>query len=391
MTGLAIVGASLAGLSAARAARSLGYDGEITVVGYEKHRPYDRPPLSKGFLAGDLTEQDLALETDDDAALEVDWKLGRWALQLDPSQRAVILDGGETLQADHVVIATGCRARRLGVTGSELPGVHTMRTLEDAIALRDAMRPGMRMVTIGAGFIGAEIASTAKALGLDVTVLEFGASPLARPLGETVGSIVGRFHEAHGVSLRCNTVVDHIVGDVHVTGVGLADQSVIPADLVVVGVGAAPNVEWLQNSGLDLSNGVVCNADGTTSLPGVVAVGDCAAWMDPYFNLHRRIEHWTGAMDRPTVAVAAALGMTPPKAPQIPYFWSDQYGSRIQSAGAISMSETVTIVEGGEGEDSLVALFHTGDTPIGVIGINATKSFTRWRRQINKTCTAVPA
>lgn len=215
MTGIAVIGASLAGLSTARAARALGYDGTITVVGYEKRRPYDRPPLSKGFLAGDLTETDIALQTEADDALDVDWKLGRWALQLDPSQKAVILDGGETLTADHVVVATGCRARRLGVTGSELPGVHTLRTLDDAVALRDAMKPGMRLVIIGAGFIGAEIASTAKGLGLDVTVLEFGATPLARPLGETVGAIVGRFHEANGVDLRCNTVVDHLVGDVH--------------------------------------------------------------------------------------------------------------------------------------------------------------------------------
>lgn len=386
MTGLAIVGASLAGLSTARAARALGYDGEITVVGYEKHRPYDRPPLSKEFLKGSMSEEDLALETEDDN-LDANWQLGRWALQLDPSNRSVILDGGEILQADHVVIATGCRARRLNLTGTDLGGVYKLRTIEDAIELRAAMQPGRRMVIIGAGFIGAEIAATAKSLGLDVTVLEFAPTPLAGPLGETLGAIVGRFHEANGVSLRCGEVVDHLAGDVHVTGVGLADQSIIPADLVVVGVGAQPNVEWLQGSGLDLSNGVVCNADGSTQIPNVSAVGDCAAWLDPYFSLHRRIEHWTGAMDRPMVAMAAMLGKPAPKPVQIPYFWSDQYGARIQSAGAIAMSETVTIEEGSEDEGSLVAVYRIGDTPVGVIGINATKSFTRWRRQINKHCT----
>lgn len=293
-----MVGASLAGLSAARSLRKQGYDGRLVVIGDELHRPYDRPPLSKEFLAGTLGETELALETDDED-LRAEWLLGSRAVGLDRTERTVRLADGREVRADGVVLATGAAARTL--PGSEgLSGVHTLRTLDDARALRDELARGGRLVVIGGGFIGAEVASTAYALGLDVTVVEVAPTPLAGPLGETMGAVVSALHADHGVRLLCGVGVKGLSGETRVDAVLLEDGRSLPADIVVVGVGASPCVQWLDGSGVELDNGVKCGADGRTSLAGVVAVGDCANWYDPRAGFHRRVEHWTGARERPT-------------------------------------------------------------------------------------------
>ncbi|MET9971779.1 NAD(P)/FAD-dependent oxidoreductase, partial [Streptomyces sp. NPDC006356] len=305
MRTVAVVGASLAGLSAARSLRKQGYDGRLVLIGDELHRPYDRPPLSKEFLSGTLGEAELALETDGED-LAAEWLLGVRATGLDHTGRAVRLADGREVHADGFVIATGAAARTL--PGSEgLAGVHTLRTLDDARALRDELARGGRLVVIGGGFIGAEIASTAYTLGLDVTVVEAAPTPLAGPLGETMGAIVSGLHTDHGVRLLCGVGVKGLSGERQVDAVLLDDGRSIPADIVVVGVGARPNVEWLEGSGVVLDNGVKCGADGRTSLAGVVAVGDCASWYEPRLGLHRRVEHWTGARERPDAAVATLL------------------------------------------------------------------------------------
>ncbi|MGQ4434432.1 MULTISPECIES: NAD(P)/FAD-dependent oxidoreductase [unclassified Streptomyces] len=387
MRTVAVVGASLAGLSAARSLRKRGYDGRLVVIGDEPHRPYDRPPLSKEFLAGTVAEADLMLETDDED-LRAEWLLGTRAvgLEVDRAERVLLLDDGREVRADGVVVATGAVARSLPGTEG-LAGVHTLRTLDDARALRDELALGGRLVVIGGGFIGAEVASTAYALGLDVTVIEAAPTPLAGPLGETMGGIVSALHEAHGVRLLCGVGVKGLSGETRVDAVLLEDGRTVPADTVVVGVGARPCVEWLEGSGVELDNGVKCGADGRTSLAGVVAVGDCANWYDPQAGSHRRVEHWTGARERPEVAVGALLswGAVSAGAPRPPYFWSDQYGVKIQFAGHSAGADSVTVEEGAPGDRSFLAVYRSAGRPVAVLAMNQPRLFMRWRKQLAVT------
>lgn len=377
-----MVGASLAGLSAARCLRKQGYDGRLVLIGDEPHRPYDRPPLSKEFLAGTIGEADLVLETDGED-LRAEWLLGARATGLDPARRAVRLADGREVRADGVVIATGAAARSL--PGSEgLAGVHTLRTLDDARALRDELARGGRLVVIGGGFIGAEVASTACALGRDVTVIEAAPTPLAGPLGETMGAVVSGLHADHGVRLLCGVGVKGLSGERQVEAVLLEDGRTVPADIVVVGVGARPCVEWLESSGVQLDNGVKCGADGRTSLAGVVAVGDCANWYDPRAGTHRRVEHWTGARERPDAAVATLLagGALEPGVPRPPYFWSDQYGVKIQFAGHAAGADSVTVEEGVVDDRNVLAVYRRAGVPVAVLGMNQPRLFMRWRKKL---------
>jgi len=379
---IAVIGASLAGLSAARALRAQGFAGDLTVVGGEQQRPYDRPPLSKEFLTGDIGEDALALEADDDD-LNAEWLLGVHATRLDGSAAAVQLDNGAAIQADGIVLATGARARTW--PGSEgLAGVHVLRTVDDAVALRDELRPGARLVVIGAGFIGAEVASTAAKLGLDVTVVEAALAPLAGPLGVQLGAAVARLHTEHGTRLLCGAPVAGLIGDDRVTGIELADGRRLAADIVLVGIGAVPNVEWLRDSPVELANGVVCDAGGATSVPNVVAVGDCAAWHEPSVGWPHRVEHWTGALERPAIAVATLLagGRHNGNPAKPPYFWSDQYGRRIQFAGIAHTGDEITFEVGSARDASFLAVYRRGGEPVAVLGMDQPKLFTRWRRQL---------
>ncbi|MBK3642042.1 NAD(P)/FAD-dependent oxidoreductase [Streptomyces sp. MBT33] len=382
MRTVAVVGASLAGLSAARSLRRQGYDGRLVVIGDETHRPYDRPPLSKEFLAGTLGEADLGLEAEGED-LAAEWLLGTRATGLDRTSRALRLADGREVRADGVVIATGAAARTLpGSAG--LAGVHTLRTLDDARALRDELARGGRLVVIGGGFVGAEVASTAYALGLDVTVVEAAPTPLAGPLGETMGAVVSGLHADHGVRLLCGVGVKGLSGEERVEAVLLEDGRSVPADIVVVGVGARPCVEWLEGSGIALDNGVKCGADGRTSLAGVVAVGDCANWYDPRAGAHRRVEHWTGARERPDAAVTALLagGAVEPGVPRPPYFWSDQYGVKIQFAGHAAGADSVTVEAGAVDDRDVLAVYRRAGVPVAVLGMNQPRLFTRWRKQL---------
>jgi NADPH-dependent 2,4-dienoyl-CoA reductase/sulfur reductase-like enzyme len=377
---VAVVGASLAGLSSARALREQGFDGRLVIVGAERHRPYDRPPLSKEFLGGTASEADLTLESDDED-LDAEWRLGTMVTSLEAGSRLSLSDGS-TLSVDGIVLATGAQPRRLPQM-DQLAGLHLLRTLEDARALRADLKPGARLVVVGAGFIGAEVASTASGLGVDVTVLEAATSPLAGAIGEQMGQVVSGLHADHGVTLRCGVGVAAIEGEDHVSGVRLADGTLVPADVVLVGVGVKPTTDWLAGSDIDIADGVLCDAYGATSVEHVVAVGDCSTWYDPATRRHQRLEHWTAARERAGIAVATLLsGGTDQRVGRPPYFWSDQYGGRIQFTGHITGHDEVTVDEGSIAERDFVAVYRRAGEPVGVIAVNRGKAFTRWRRQL---------
>ncbi|WP_028921154.1 NAD(P)/FAD-dependent oxidoreductase [Pseudonocardia acaciae] len=384
MASVTVVGASLAGLGTARALRDQGFDGRVTVVGSEVHRPYDRPPLSKEFLAGTMARDELDLLSPEDEPLGVDWRLARTAVRLDPGGRSVWLDDGEPIASDAVVIATGSRARRL--PGPPLAGVHTLRTVDDATALRAELVPGARLVLVGAGFIGAEIASTAAGLGVEVTVTEALATPLAGPLGVELGRVCAGLHGDHGVRLVAGVGVAELVGERRVSAVRLADGRELPADVVVVGIGARPCVDWLAGSGLALApdGGVATDARCATAVPGVLAVGDCAAAHRDWAGGPLRLEHWTNALTQPNTAAATLLGRDDPLPPdhEAPYFWSDQYGHRLQFAGHRRDGDLVEVVEGDVDAREFLAVYRRGDQPVAVLGMNQPRQFTRWRRRL---------
>ena len=377
MRTIAVVGASLAGLRSAEALRAQGFDGRLVVVGDEPHEPYDRPPLSKDFLLGTADRESLALSDPDAlAALDAEWLLGVRADRLDPDTREVRLSDGSSVVADGVVIATGGAARTL-------PGTLSLRTLDDAVALRAALTGGAeRLVVVGAGFIGAEVASTAHKLGLDVTVVEVLPIPLGRVLGPEIGAVCGELHLDHGVALRCGVGVDQVSS----SGVVLTDGTMLPADVVVAGVGAYPATDWLADSGVAVGNGVLCDQGGVTNVPGVVAVGDVARWSG------QRHEHWTSAAEQSSVAVRNLLaGRTVAVHDRPGYFWSDQYGVRVQFVGETHLYDEVRYVDGTPEDRKFAAVYLRGDAVVGVVAMNNAKHFTRLRRQLGAATPSTPA
>ncbi len=382
MDRIAVVGASVAGISAARALRQLGFDGELVIIGDEPHVPYDRPPLSKDYLAGEMTESQLALQFDGED-LGALWHLGVSATGLDASTRTLTLSNGSELIADGIVIATGARARQLPGTSGRA-GVHLLRTLGDARVLRAELVPGARLVVVGAGFIGAEVASTAQRLGVDVTVVEAAPTPLVAQLGAEMGTHIAGLHAEHGVRLITGTAVAELQGTERVTGVTLADGRTLPADIVVVGIGVLPNVEWLAGSGLTLDDGVRCDPFGNTGVTGIVAVGDCASWLDSRSGGHRRVEHWTAAREGALIAAASLLSGGEDRRPsRAHYFWSDQYGHSLRFAGSTAGFDHITIEAGSVAERSFLAVYRRGDEPIGVLTIGHDREFSRWRKQLS--------
>ncbi|WP_042436048.1 NAD(P)/FAD-dependent oxidoreductase [Streptacidiphilus anmyonensis] len=387
-----VVGASLAGLSAVRALREEGHEGAITVVGEERHLPYDRPPLSKQFLTGGLDAEALALgDAEEYQDLGADWLLGVRATRLDPAARTVALSDGRELRADAIVIATGATARTLpGAQG--LAGVHTLRTLDDAEALRAELTTGRPAVAVvGAGFVGAEVASSARAMGLDVTVIEAAETPLERALGREMGLVCASLHADHGVRLLCGVGVAALEGTGRVTGVRLADGRLVPADVVVVGVGARPATDWLDGSGLRIDDGVVCDAGCATDVPAVVAVGDVASCLDLFTGGHARVEHWTSATEQPRTAARTLLtGVSAPPPAAAPYFWSDQYRSRIQFAGHVRPGDVPQVEEGELDSRRFTAVYRREGRPVAVLAVDQARVFARLRRTLTPAVVALP-
>lgn len=397
MTGRVVVaGASMGGLRAAEQLRAAGWTGTITVVGDEPHMPYNRPPLSKEVLAGKAPFESLAF-TPKEAAADVEWRLGTKVVAARLDERAVDLDDGEAIRYDGLVVATGMRPRRLRCPGP-LHGRHTVRTLADAQGLRHELtRPDARVVVVGAGFIGCEVAATAIGLGVrEVTVVDPLPLPMVGPLGELLGRALLRRHEERGVRFALGAGVAGFEGGDRVTGVVLDDGTVLPADVVVESVGSIANAEWLQDNGLDLSDGVL--TDDRLRIggrPEAVAVGDIARFPNArYDGIPRRVEHWSIPTDTAKHAakvlaahLAGADDQLAPFAP-LPTFWSDQHEFRLQSFGAPALGKDDVRVLDGDPEGDVLVGYHSGGQLVGVVALGgqaAAMGAARYRAQLLKS------
>ena len=379
-----VAGASLGGLRTAATLRSLGYEGRITLVGDEPHLPYDRPPLSKEVLTGEKEPADAALRPPEFYEEQnIELRLGSPAAGIDPGSRTVRLANGEELEYGAAVIATGARARPLpGAEG--MPGVHLMRTLDDAAAVRSSLESAQRLVVVGAGFIGSEVAASARSRGVEVVVLEAADQPLAAAVGREVGERCAALHGRYGTELRCGAGVSGIR---KAPGGGLAvDLSgggEVRCDAAVVGIGVIPNTEWLEGSGVETDRGaVVCDRYLRTSLPDVYAVGDLASWDNPRFGRRMRVEHWTNTVEQAVAAarniIASSNGDDPAPYEGVPYFWSDQYGHRLQLVGLAS--DDAVFVDDPPGDPALLALYRNGDRFGGAFAIDRVSALMKLRR-----------
>lgn len=379
-----VVGASLAGCRAAETFRAEGFDGTVTVVGAEPHRPYDRPPLSKQLLTGAWGEDRIGLAVAGRDDLDITWELGVPASGLDLAARTLALADGRTLTYDGLVIACGARARMLPGTEG-LAGVHAVRTLDDARAVRAALEAGpRRVVVVGAGFIGAEVAASCREVGVEVTLVEPLEAPLARVLGPTIGGVLADVHREHGVDVRLGVGAASIAGSGRVERVELTDGTVLDADLVVVGIGVIPDTDWLAGSGLELADGIVCDAT-TLAAPGVVAAGDVARWPNARFGGElMRVEHWEHAIDMGGHAARRLLagdGPGEPYAP-VPWFWSDQYDRKLNLAGRPSPDQDFAVVAGSLEERRFCALFGLDGQVTAAFSMNMPAKVIRYRTAI---------
>jgi len=381
-----VVGASLAGLWAAETLRREGFEGRISLVGDEPHAPYDRPPLSKKYLAGAVGRDRVDLLGPDKVAeLDVDLRLGCRATGLDVAGHVLEVDGAPE-PFDGLVVATGTRCRTLPGTDG-VAGVHVLRTVDDADAIAAALPVATeggdpasadpcRVVVVGAGFIGAEVASTAVDAGAEVAMVEALDEPFGRVLGVEMGAVLADLHRSHGVDLRTGVGVAEVLadgpeGERRVTGIRLADGSKLEADLVVVGIGVVPNVEWLDGSGLVIADGVVCD-ETCLAAPDVVAAGDVARWTNPRYGESMRVEHWDNAVQQGAHVARRLLAAdeeAEPFAP-VPWFWSDQYDRKLQLAGRIRPDDEVRVVTGSTDEHRFVAFYGAGHRFSAVLGMN---------------------
>jgi NADPH-dependent 2,4-dienoyl-CoA reductase/sulfur reductase-like enzyme len=380
---IVVVGASLAGLRCVEALRTRGYDGKLTLIGEEPHKPYDRPPLSKQLLSGEWQSEKLFFRKEGYDELGLDLRLGARASALDPRARHVLLADGSRVGYDAAVIATGAQARSLP-NPLQLTGVHVLRTLDDALAIKAALATHPRVAVVGAGFIGLEVAASCRKLGLSVDVIEPMALPLAAALGERVGQSVARLHTDHGVRWHLQTQVTALEGEGRVERLRLSNGETLEADLVVVGIGVVPATAWLEGSGVIVDQGVLCDATSATNVPDVFAIGDVARWPNGLFDETMRVEHWSNAVEQAgAVATRLLAGEGKPYTP-VPYFWSDQYDVKLQFAGRVRADDDFEVVQGSLDERTYVALYGRAGRLRGVLTSNRPQLLIRYRRLLSE-------
>ena len=389
---IVVVGASLAGLNAAETLRDQGFEGELTLIGAEPNLPYDRPPLSKQLLTGEWDVDRLPLRSESELeALRIHWMLGRRAASLDLAARALRLEDGEPIAFDGLIIATG--ASPISLPGSELEGVHTLRSEADALRIRADFERGGRVAVVGAGFIGAEVASSARARGLDVVLIEALDAPMLGPLGPDLAAFMADLHRDAGVDLRTGRRVTEWLGGERVEGVRLDNGEVIEASTVVVGVGVRPTVGWLADSGLSIGDGVICD-QYVRAAPGVYAAGDVCRWPNAYLRPFAyaepqptmRVEHWTNAVEQGAAAasnlLAESRGEPLTAFSPIPYFWSDQHGLTVMAAGITSPHDAVQVVHGSLAERRFAALYARHGYLSGVVAVAWPRMLRRYQQLI---------
>ncbi|MDT0276352.1 NAD(P)/FAD-dependent oxidoreductase [Blastococcus goldschmidtiae] len=384
MRHVAIVGASLAGVHAAEALRERGFEGEITLVDREASLPYDKPPLSKNALLDDGVDAELPLRPrawyDEH---QIGLRLGQGVVGLDTAARTLHLNGGDAVGYDGLVLATGSAARPLPVPCGDPSRIHRLRTLEDARRLRADLLPGRHLVVVGGGFIGLEVAATARRLGLDVTVVETAATLLNRAFGPQVGGWIRQVHERNGVEIRCAVALQEISSHGDGFTLRFAEGPTLSADVVVGGVGAVPQTDWLEGSGVDLGNGVRCASDLSTNVPSVVAAGDIAYWHNALFSEDMRVEHWTNAVEQGRHAAGTLLGDR--EAHQsVPYFWTDQHDAKVRFVGRADAADDLVIEE--PKPDALVALYGRNGVLRGAVCVRTPRRLAEYREAIrNRT------
>jgi 3-phenylpropionate/trans-cinnamate dioxygenase ferredoxin reductase component len=361
--GIVIAGGGLAAARTAEQLRRSEYTGPITIVSDEDHLPYDRPPLSKEVLRAetdDVTLKPAEFYSENNITM----LLGKGARSVDTDTKTLALADGSSIGYDELIIATGLVPKRIP-SFPDLPGIHVLRSFDESLKLRSEADSAGKAVVVGAGFIGCEVAASLRKLGVDVVLVEPQPTPLASVLGEQIGALVTRLHQAEGVDVRCGIGVAEVLGAEKVEKVKLSDGAELDADIVVVGIGSTPATGWLDGSGIEVDNGVVCDEVGRTATPHVWAIGDVASWRHPVGH-QVRVEHWSNVADQARALVPAMLGLDAPPAATVPYFWSDQYDVKIQCLGEPEATDTVHIVE--DDGRKFLAFYERDGVVAGVVG-----------------------
>ncbi|EED34423.1 putidaredoxin reductase [Luminiphilus syltensis NOR5-1B] len=379
-----IVGASHAAAQVVFSLRQLKYEGEIVLVGDEPYLPYNRPPLSKTFLSGDVSIDQILIRPEKAyEKAEVTLKLGRRAIAVDATAKELTLDDGEVIPYDKLVLATGSKARQVSLPGSDLNGLHYLRTIEDVEAIRQRVAPGSRAVIVGGGYIGLETAAAMRKLGMEVTVLEAMSRILQRVTAPKLSEFYHRVHTEEGVSIHVDAMVSSIVGDKNVAAVTTADGAEYPADVVVVGIGILPEVDLAESAGVDVDNGILVNEFAETSNPDILACGDCTSHFNPIYQRQIRLESVQNAVDQAKVVAATICGKRDAYS-ALPWFWSDQYDIKLQIAGLSQGFDRVVVRGDIDAGRSFAAFYLLGDQLLAVDAVNRPQEFMIGRRLLSQ-------